>query len=71
MEENKKPRTLEEALAQLNQILEKLEREESTLEESFASYQEGLELVKFANAQIDTIEKKCILVDEDGDLHEF
>ena len=70
MAENK-PKTLEEALDKLNGVLDKLEKEESTLEESFALYQQGLELVRFANAQIDTIEKKCILVDEDGGTHVF
>ena len=70
MAENK-PKTLEEALDKLNGVLDKLEKEESTLEESFALYQQGLELVRFANAQIDTIEKKCILVDEDGGTHAF
>lgn len=71
MAEKKGPENLEEALEQLNFVLEQLEREENSLEESFTCYQQGLELVKYANAQIDAIEKRCILVDEDGGLHEF
>ncbi len=69
--EEKKPKTLEAALEELNGVLRKLENEEGTLEESFALYQQGIELVRFASAQIDTIEKRCILIDEDGGAHEF
>lgn len=67
----KKPETLEETMDQLNGILDRMEREELSLEESFAWYQKGLELIRSANSQIDTIEKQCILVDEEGDMHEF
>lgn len=71
MTEKKEPKTLEEAFEKLDEILGKLEKEENSLEESFAWYQEGLKLVQFAGAQIDGIEKKCKLVDEEGELHEF
>ena len=67
----KKPETLEETMDQLNGILDRMEREELSLEESIAWYQKGLELIRSANSQIDTIEKQCILVDEEGDMHEF
>ncbi|MCI8515049.1 MAG: exodeoxyribonuclease VII small subunit [Lachnospiraceae bacterium] len=71
MTESKGPETLEEALARLDRILERLENEENSLEESFTWYQEGLKLVKYADTQIDRIEKQCMLVDEEGELHEF
>lgn len=71
MAEKNDPKTLEEALERLDRILEKLEKEENSLEESFTWYQEGLKLVRFAENQIDTIEKKCMLVDEEGEIHEF
>lgn len=68
---DKQPKTLEEALEELQGVLGQLENGESSLEESFTLYQKGIALVRFANAQIDTIEKKCILIDEDGGAHEF
>ena len=67
----KKAKTLEEALDELNGVLGQLESEESSLEESFSLYQQGIELVRYANAQIDAIEKRCMLIDEDGGVHEF
>lgn len=71
MIEKNDPKTLEEAFEKLDEILGRLENEENSLEESFTWYQEGLKLVRFAGSQIDAIEKQCMLVDEEGELHEF
>ena len=65
------PAGLKEALEQLEDVLSRLESGEEDLETSFATYEEGLKLVRFANAQIDRVEKKCLVLDEDGTLHEL
>jgi len=64
-QEEKKP-GIEENFSRLDEILEKLESEDTTLEESFRLYEEGMELVKACGASIDRVEKKLrILSGED------
>lgn len=63
--------TLEESFAQLDQIVQKLENEELSLEESFAVYQQGMKLLKQCNSKIDTVEKKMMQLNENGELSEF
>ena len=68
---NKKELTVEEAFELLDGIVEKLEDQETPLEESFALYQKGLELLKLCNDKIDTVEKKMMQVNQNGELEEF
>lgn len=63
--------TVEEAFELLDSVVEKLEDRETTLEESFALYQRGMELLKLCNGKIDTVEKKMMQVNQDGELKEF
>lgn len=60
-----KAKTLEDSFAELEQILEKLEDEEVSLEESFQLYQEGMKLVKKCNQSIDKVEKELIVISEE------
>lgn len=71
MENLKKESTLEEMFAKLDQVAVKMEKGETTLEESFALYQEGMELLKLCNAKIDEVEKKVLILEESGEIHEF
>lgn len=63
--------TLEGAFAQLEAVIERLEAEDISLEESFLAYREGMELLQFCNASIDAVEKKVLKLNEDGELDEF
>lgn len=63
--------TLEEAFDQLEQIISQLEKEEITLEQSFQIYKEGMELLKYCNDTLDTVEKKVLKINESGGLDEF
>lgn len=63
--------TLEESFDRLEQILTTLEDGEISLEDSFALYQKGMALVKSCNEKIDAVEKKILIMNEDGGLHEF
>ena len=65
-EKKEKERTLEEAFLRLDEIIQKLEKKDTTLEDSFLGYQEGIELIKFCNQQIDTVEKKILVLNEEG-----
>ena len=48
-----------------------MEEEDISLEESFQLYKEGMEMLKLCNEKIDTIEKKMMILDEEGAEHEF
>ena len=63
--------TIEESLKELDGIVEKLESRDISLEESFAMYQKGMELLKECGKSIDEVEKKVLALDEDGETHEF
>ena len=63
--------TIEESLKELDGIVEKLESRAFSLEESFAMYQKGMELLTQCSKKIDTVEKKMLKVNEDGELSEF
>lgn len=67
----KRELTLEEAFAVLEETVSKLEKEDITLEDSFQTYKEGMELLKYCNDKIDTVEKKVLQINEDGELNEF
>lgn len=68
---DKKTESLEELFETLDQVVERLEKEDITLEESFNLYQQGMELLKKCNETIDVVEKKVQLLDEKGGYHEF
>ena len=67
----KDPADLKDALTRLEGVLARLESGEEDLETSFSTYEEGLRLVRFANAQIDRVKKKCLVLEENGELHEL
>lgn len=71
MEDEKKELSLEESFAYLEQMLEKMENPQLPLEESFRLYQQGMELLKECNKKIDTVEKKILIMNGDGELEEF
>ena len=62
---------LEKAFEKLQETVETLEKPEITLEEAFLSYKEGMDLLKYCNDTIDKVEKKVLMIGEDGELHEF
>lgn len=69
MEQEQK--SLEEVFEELNQILEKLESRDISLEDSFGFYNKGMELLKYCNQTIDEVEKKVLLINDDGECDEF
>lgn len=59
-------RTLEQNFEYLNNIMEKLSGDIS-LEEAFASYSEGMKILKTCNDQIDQVEKKVLVLTGNGE----
>ena len=62
---------LEEMFASLETVIGKMEGTDVTLEQSFELYNQGMELLKKCNQAIDTVEKKVLVLDGDGETHEF
>lgn len=71
MENLNKEQTLEELFTELDVVVAKLEKGETTLEESFKLYQEGMGMLKLCNDKIDEVEKKVLVLEESGEMHEF
>ncbi len=67
----KKNLSIEEAFENLDTILEQLEDRDITLENSFQLYHKGMELLKYCNEKIDTVEKQMLQIDDNGELNEF
>ena len=62
--------TLEQALDNVDTTLEKL-AEDIPLEQSFALYKEGMELLKYCDEKLKKVEQQVMVLDEEGELNEF
>ena len=71
MEKDNRDETLEELFGRLDRIIAKLEDRDTTLEDSFAAYEQGVRYLKACNDKIDKIEKKMLVINESGGLDEF
>ena len=56
---------IEKNFKELDEILEKMQDEEVSLDESFEMYKKGIEIVKDSNEQIEKIEKQIEVLEED------
>lgn len=63
--------SLEEALGKLDEAIERLQSEEISLEESFRLYKEGMDYVKVCSETIDQVEKKVLMLNQEGNLNEL
>lgn len=63
--------TLEEAFEQLDRLLAQLTDKDVSLNDSFEAYEKGTRLLKYCNEHLDQVEKKMMLLDEEGVLSEF
>jgi exodeoxyribonuclease VII small subunit len=64
MEETNKT-TLEEDFKKLESLLKEMEREDIGIEDAFAKYVEGMQLIKTCNEKIDRVEKKVMQLSDD------
>ena len=63
--------SLEERFEHIEEIIDKMEAGEVSLDTSFELYKNGLEEIKAANAMLDDMEKAMLVLNEDGSLEEF
>ena len=66
--EEQEQRTLEEKFSGLEELLEQLEAEDISLEDAFAAYSKGMNVLKQCNEQIDRVEKQVMKLNEEGAL---
>ena len=66
-----KKENLEQKFQALEEVIEKLEGEDVTLEQSVDLYNKGMTLLKNCTRMIDEVEKKVLVLDENGETHEF
>jgi len=71
MMENKDEFSLEKAFVELEKKVDALEDENITLETSFKLYKEGMELIEKCAKSIDSVEKKVLVLEENGELDEL
>jgi exodeoxyribonuclease VII small subunit len=64
-EKKKTPEKLQEKFAELDQVLADLQKKDISLEDAFARYQRGVELVRQCNAAIDRVEKQVQVLQAD------
>jgi exodeoxyribonuclease VII small subunit len=71
MADTNKKTSLEDNFIKLEETIDKLESEDTSLEEAFALYTGGMEILKTCNEQIDKVEKQVLKLMEDGTLEEM
>ena len=59
--------TIDEALERLTQIMDSMEGDGMSLEESLAKFEEGIRLVKECQGMIDTAEKRIKVIEAQND----
>ncbi len=62
-----KTKSIEESLAEIQQIIDTMEQGERTLEEALASYEAGIKLIRSCGRQIDKAEKKIQILNEESE----
>ena len=70
-EQLQEEKPLEEMFTELVLLAGKLEDRETSLEDSFRLYRQGMELLKLCSEKLDTVEKKMLQLNEDGTFSEF
>ncbi len=70
-EEIKKTESIEEMLSAIEETVEKLSRDDLTLEEAFTLYEDGVIRVKACQKAMEDVEKKMQVLAEDGELEDF
>ncbi|GAA0346137.1 exodeoxyribonuclease VII small subunit [Bacillus carboniphilus] len=70
--EEKRKYTFEEAMGELEKIVDRLEEGEVPLEEAISIYKQGMELSKFCHDQLKEAEDQMVsIMTEDGELKPF
>lgn len=71
MEEEVKEEKLEEIIVQVEQCIARLEDPQVSLEDSFRYYEQGVAKLKLCNEKVEQIEKKMLMISNEGELVPF
>ena len=63
--------SLEQILEQLDETIEELQSGDVSLEESFELYKKGMDYVKLCSETIEQVEKKVLMLNQEGTLDEL
>ena len=63
--------SLEQVLEKLDETIEKMKSGDVSLEESFDLYKKGMDYVKLCNDTIEKVEKKVLMLNQEGTLDEL
>lgn len=66
MAEQEKDLTIDQCFEQIEELINKLESDDISLEQSFEMYNKGINLVKECNDKIDTVEKKIKIIESEN-----
>lgn len=58
--------TIDQSFAQLEELINRLEEDDVSLEQSFELYNKGINLVKECNEKIDLVEKKIKIIETEN-----
>jgi exodeoxyribonuclease VII small subunit len=64
-------KSLESSFEELSDIINRLEQDDVSLEDSFKLYQEGIKLLQHCNNSIDKVEKQLIILGEKNESDEL
>lgn len=68
---DEKDLSIEQAFSLLDEIISEMEESDISLDNSFQKYKEGMQILKLCNEKIDSVEKKVMLINDNGELDEF
>ncbi len=61
---NEEKMDLNTAMSEVEALIKKMEDPDTSLEESFADYSKGMELLKYCSESIDRVEKELEILEE-------
>ncbi len=69
--EELKKMSIEEAFSSVEETMEALKNDETSLEDSFALYKDGMEILKSLSEKIDQVEKEVLKLNGEGETDAF
>jgi len=69
--EEKQKKSIDESLKGLQEIIQKMEVDELSLEDAFQLYEQGIQQIQACKIELDLVEKKMLQLTSKGDLVEF
>lgn len=64
-------RSLEELFEEAEALIGRMEEPELALEDAFAAYEQGMQIIRACNSRIDQVEQKMLVMNEEGELEPF